>query len=270
MVAIHVNLFTFELQSGKGPAHNVSCDTPCSMADKYQGLVHKIQVKGCAYTVLRSMEGPQHYPIIKKREPFQLLSTTSFQSTFPITYYTTHRPIYTAPPVFDDTIPAALFVARNCASLNKREQLVKDIQKYVRVDSISTCLNNARNPTRDKVKLVRQYRVYLAFENQNERDHVTEKVFDGLEAGVPTVYFGAPNAEHDHLVPTGSIVFANEYNSSRLLAMMIERLLTSPKTWSAAHMWRKHRDKIFDERYAFTKDHIDCRICRGLKQYCAV
>lgn len=258
----------FVLRSGSGHPHKVACNESCSMADTGQGLVHTIRVKGCRIKILRSMEGPQHYPQIRKRLPNMLLSTTSFQSDFPITYYTPSRPIYTAPPAFADTIPAAVFVARNCHSLNHREDLVKALGEHIRVDSVSACLHNANNPTKDKVKLVRQYRVYLAFENQNEHDHVTEKVYDGLEAGVPTVYLGAPNALSDNLVPSGSIIHANEFKTPRLLALFIRRLLTSETSWQAAHQWRLARDPNFDARFAFAADHIDCRICRGLRSYC--
>lgn len=256
------------MRSGSGDPHQVPCNESCFMADTGQGIVHTIRVKGCRIKILRSMEGPQHYPQIKARQQDTLLSTTSFKSDFPIPYYTTNRPIYTTPPLFKNTIPAAVFVARNCHSKNNRENLVRSISKYIRVDSVSSCLHNAENPTKNKIDLVRQYRVYLAFENQNEWDHVTEKVYDGLEAGIPTVYFGAPNVLQDSLVPKGSIINANKYKNPKILALMIRRLLTSETAWNTAQQWRQKRDPIFDARFAFTKDHIDCRICIGLKSYC--
>ena len=41
--------------------------------------------------------------------------------------------------------------------------------------------------------MLRRYPFYLALENSDEVDYVSEKVFHALEAGVLPVYNGAPN-----------------------------------------------------------------------------
>ena len=50
--------------------------------------------------------------------------------------------------------------------------------------------------------VLRRYPFYLAYENSNDADYVTEKVFDALESGVLPVYYGAPNV--DDFVPPGA------------------------------------------------------------------
>jgi hypothetical protein len=193
-------------------------------------------------------------------------SSTSFKTDFPMTYYTpSFRDIFKPVPAFDDRIEAAVFVARNCHSSSHREKLVKKLGKYFRVDSPSRCLHtdNYRFDA-DKVIGLRKYRVYLAFENNIVDDYVTEKVYDGLEAGAVPVYLGAPNVETG-FVPANSIVNTAAFSSTAALAEYIKLLLRDKSEWNKYQVWRSNPpDSKFVARFNKTKIDIDCRICRAV------
>ena len=77
---------------------------------------------------------------------------------------------------------SAVFVARNCASRNGREKLVRALDAALPggVDRPGGCLNNVPWPhcggkRCSKHAVLRRYPFYLAFENSNEADYVTEK-----------------------------------------------------------------------------------------------
>lgn len=74
----------------------------------------------------------------------------------------------------------AIFVS-NCDTPNDRLQYVKTLQKYIQVDIFGRC-----GPEEEKSiipaqagfsMLKRHYKFYLAFENSNCRDYITEKLF---------------------------------------------------------------------------------------------
>jgi glycoprotein 3-alpha-L-fucosyltransferase len=72
----------------------------------------------------------------------------------------------------------AWFVSR-CATPNKRLEYAIELQKYIQVDIFGQCgaLDCPRNHNNCSEILNRDYKFYLAFENSNCRDYITEKFF---------------------------------------------------------------------------------------------
>ena len=136
--------------------------------------------------------------------------TTSFQSEIPRTYLSSNFSELSQNQVlFSEGIKGALFLAKNCASKNNRESVVKQLSKSFRVDSLSSCLKNANAPPgsniKDKKSVMPQYLFYLAFENQNTDDYITEKLWGSLQSGTIPVYLGAPDIK-DH-IPFNGVIF---------------------------------------------------------------
>ena len=153
---------------------------------------------------------------------------------------------YSYPPVnYETGIKGASFLARNCGSLNKREQLVQQLidatttttttpltnnsssssssnnntDLSFRIDSLSTCVHHTPygypqgltsiiNFTKEE--LLSQYLFHLAFENQNVNDYITEKLWKTFQAGTIPIYFGASNIK-EHLPHPHSIIVVNDY-----------------------------------------------------------
>jgi hypothetical protein len=250
--------------SQKGTFERKRCDVPCFVRDKQQAIYHTVRsLNDSVFCVTRTME------VEREGEHRRCLtSSTSFASDFPMTYYTpSFRNIFKKAPGFDDRTEAAVFVARNCHSNNHREKIVKRLEQHFRVDSPSTCLHNTNSSfSKDKVVGLQKYRIYLAFENSIVKDYVTEKVYDGLEAGAVPVYLGAPNIE-DGFVPTGSIVNAAAFASTDSLAEYIKVLLRDKTAWNMHQEWRTRApDNKFVARFNKTKVDVDCRICRAVSK----
>ena len=79
---------------------------------------------------------------------------------------------------------AAWFVS-NCHAQNGRGNYVKELQKYIDVDIYGTCgtLKCSRSSSQTCYdKLNNDYKFYLAFENSNCVDYITEKLYwNGLK-----------------------------------------------------------------------------------------
>lgn len=247
-----------------------NCDVPCYFYPKNVPLVGAKTVyddKGHSTTFMHTMEGGKHYPVSTKIKPgkHDALSTTSFESEVPLPYFSWAEYNIQSPQVdFDTAIKAIAFVARNCGSLNNREGLVKKLMKYIRVDAISSCLNNSEWPKdierRDKRGAMRKYLFYAAFENECTDDYITEKLWGGLESGSLPIYYGAPNVmEH---VPYKSIIHLTHENVDSV-GPLLKRLSENKKEYDKYHKWRKEPlPQAFIEKYKFTHVHGLCRSCR--------
>lgn len=67
--------------------------------------------------------------------------------------------------------------------------------------------------------VIREYKFLIAFENSDCYDYVTEKVYNGLNAGAIPIYMGAPNIIE--FVPDHSIINAADFSSPESLARYI-------------------------------------------------
>ena len=245
------------------------CDVPCTWKGAPYG---SFKISGTKWEFTQSAEGPQYYEELaidpKAHLGDRYYSTTSFQSEIPLPYfsfseYNIKNPKYVP---FDKGIKGASFIANNCDSKNDREAMVKGIiASGFRVDCLSGCLHNAEPPyglsMDNKRKLMRQYLFHLAFENQNEDDYITEKLWGSLEAGIIPVYLGAPNVRLH--APKGSIILAADFASPQLLGEYLQKVANDRDLYEQYHAWRKEEfSEVFLRKYNFTRTHSECRTCR--------
>jgi len=235
------------------------------------------------------MEGSGYYANLQvdpTAGPFQnkYYSTTSFQSHVPLTYYSLPKndtdDLRSYPPVdFDTGIKGASFLARNCGSINHREDLVRDLieaaeaaslhnnktpNSTFRIDSLSSCLHhapygfpNGTNPQSPKRDILQKYLFHLAFENQNTNDYVTEKLWETLKAGTIPVYWGASNVR-DHLPHPHSVIVVADFlihqndNTARGrhnvdVAALVDYLIkvaNNRTLYDSHHAWRRTKASI--------------------------
>lgn len=236
-------------------------------------------------TAARSMESAVNYPLLK-RLPQQVaaaMTTNLRTSRVPVVYLTrgsiqkwNTSPVWTASALralAGRRGTAASFVARNCASRNGREDVVKALDAALPggVDRPGGCLNSRPWPRCERASkpagkcskhaVLRGYPFYLAFENSNEEDYVSEKVYHALEAGVLPVYMGAPNVAD--FVPPDSLVRADTFDSTEALGRHLLSLLDEPERYLAYFAWkRRPLPPDFQARLGFVQTHAKCRLCR--------
>ena len=92
----------------------------------------------------------------------------------------------------EQNIKMAVWIASHCNTVNGRENYVGELEKYITVDVYGLCgtpcpRNGGKGVGRGGGeggecldKLDAEYRFYLAFENSNCQDYITEKVFNAL------------------------------------------------------------------------------------------
>eukprot|EP01034_Spumella_vulgaris_P028549 gene28549-35430_t len=159
----------------------------------------------------------------------------------PITYYplnivSTQAVMQPMRPFAEKTgygtgVQVVLF-ASNCdrAGATERYKYIEELMKHVPVHSYGKCFNNRKEPENmpndpawpaiaqrraRKVKILSQYKFYLAFENAPVEDYVSEKVFEGLIAGSLPIYRGAASI-HKFMPSNNSFIDANQVSAQEL------------------------------------------------------
>lgn len=84
-----------------------------------------------------------------------------------------------------------------------------------------------------------KYPFYLAFENSECVDYVTEKLWDGLIAGSIPVYLGAPNID-DFLPDPSAVINARDFSNAKELAAYLKMVIEHPELYEKHQSWRKN------------------------------
>uniref|UniRef100_A0AC34Q8W0 Fucosyltransferase n=1 Tax=Panagrolaimus sp. JU765 TaxID=591449 RepID=A0AC34Q8W0_9BILA len=122
-------------------------------------------------------------------------------------------------PIFPSEKPKkAVFVASNCWTSNSRSLLVDQLSRHYAIDRLGAC-GNGRIPRKQLEKSLKtNYRYFLAFENSNCEDYITEKVFTAFKHDLIPIVYGAPKSSYENLLPENSFIFVEDFQSVNDLA----------------------------------------------------
>ncbi|KAF9813825.1 hypothetical protein SFRURICE_007980 [Spodoptera frugiperda] len=153
------------------------------------------------------------------------------------------------------TKKVAWFVS-NCHARNRRLQYARQLSKYIQVDIYGACGAHhcPRTDPNCLEMLDKDYKFYLAFENSNCRDYVTEKFFvNGLQHNVLPIVMGARASEYAALAPHNSYVHVEEFASPEELAAYLRRLDEDDNLYNSYFKWKGTGE--------FINTYFFCRVC---------
>jgi len=199
--------------------------------------------------ILMSRESPINYNVmLTKKKYFDYSMDFRLDSDSPRIYIPlsnfTKSPFPTAQKRENNRPLVAAFIS-NCKAKNNRLEYLKELMKYMKVDSYGKCLHNkdqskndiGRNNFETKMNIIRKYKFTLAFENSNYRDYVTEKFFQPLVEGSVPIYMGAPNI--DYFAPENSYIDIRKYKDPKELAKYLNYLDKNNTAYEQYLNWKK-------------------------------
>ncbi|KAJ2954813.1 hypothetical protein O0L34_g3123 [Tuta absoluta] len=156
------------------------------------------------------------------------------------------------------TKKVAWFVS-NCHARNMRLQYARALSKHIPVDIYGAC-GSHHCPRADPnclEMLDRDYKFYLAFENSNCRDYITEKFFvNGLSHDVLPIVMGARASEYAAVAPHNSYVHVEEFAGAEELAAYLRRLDEDDNLYNSYFKWKGTGE--------FINTYFMCRVCAML------
>lgn len=153
----------------------------------------------------------------------------------------------------------------NCGSKNKRWEYVKELQKYIKVDVYGAC-GTLKCPGhfQNDCPTISNYIFYLAFENSNCDEYLTEKLWWNAYAknSIPVV-MGASRKSYKRLLPPNSYINVDDFARPVDLA---EYLLYINKTnqFETFYRWKSYFEVVNEHGYFQTESFHYCRACEAL------
>ncbi|KAL5006325.1 hypothetical protein ScPMuIL_015131 [Solemya velum] len=150
----------------------------------------------------------------------------------------------------------AWFVS-NCGARNGRRKYADELAKYIDVDIYGTCgpLTCPRSKADECFGMLnRDYKFYLAFENSNCRDYITEKYFvTGLQNDVIPIVMGAAPEDYKRASPPHSYIHVDDFESPKELAEYLHKLDKNDDLYNEYFLWKGTG--------SFVNTFFYCRLC---------
>ncbi|XP_068440917.1 alpha-(1,3)-fucosyltransferase 4-like [Clinocottus analis] len=156
------------------------------------------------------------------------------------------------------------WVISNWLESHVRVSLYYKLRSYLQVDVFG---RSARPVPEDSggssvVRLVGRYQFYLALENSQHTDYITEKLWNAVRAGAVPVVLGPSRKNYERFLPPEAFIHVDDFPTVRGLARYLLMLRGNPE------MLRRHLD--WRGRYTlhqpvFWADHY-CKACGAVSR----
>ena len=174
-------------------------------------------------------------------------STASFVSSVPQSTFSFDNYNLSLPALdYDKALPSASYLVDSKCSppASKRHRWVGAVSSHYPVAHYGRCDHDTDLPKgmslskrEDRIELHRQHRFNLAFEASNEKDQITELIWDAFQSGSLPVVLGPTNIE-SHF-PPNSFINAGRFQSYDQLGEYVKQVSENKTLWESYNEWRK-------------------------------
>ncbi|KAG7270283.1 hypothetical protein CRUP_037507 [Coryphaenoides rupestris] len=129
------------------------------------------------------------------------------------------------------------WVISNWSESQERVAFYYQLIRHIRVD----VFGRAGQPLpegRSVVQLARRYQFYLALENSQHTDYITEKLWNAVLAGAVPVVLGPPRDNYERFLPPEAFIHVDDFPSVRGLARYLLLLRRTPALLRRHLAWR--------------------------------
>ena len=142
-------------------------------------------------------------------------------------------------------------------------EYAKELGQYIQVDSYGSCGTKtcSRFKSTDCFELLNnKYRFYLAFENSNCKDYITEKFFlNGLGNVIIPVVMGAMPQDYKRVAPYKSYIHVDDFEGGpKQLADHLKELESNDDLYNEYFKWKGTGEMINTKFF--------CRVCSLLHE----
>ncbi|XP_060929784.1 alpha-(1,3)-fucosyltransferase 4-like [Limanda limanda] len=155
------------------------------------------------------------------------------------------------------------WVISNWADTQARVAFYRKLRRYVHVD----VYGNAGRPVPEDggpgglARLIGRYQFYLALENSQHTDYITEKLWNAVLAGAVPVVLGPDRKNYERFLPPEAFIHVDDFPTVRGLARYLLMLRLNPGRLRRHLDWRgsysMHRPPLWAEHY--------CTACRATR-----
>ncbi|NXC10484.1 FUT3 fucosyltransferase, partial [Orthonyx spaldingii] len=151
------------------------------------------------------------------------------------------------------------WVVSNWQEESRRVRYYQELSKHIPVDVYGK--NHVPLSQDQLLPTISQYSFYLAFENSQHRDYITEKLWrNALSSGTVPVVLGPPRENYERFLPPDSFIHVDDFGSARELARFLWELAWDAERYRGYFQWRRWFRPVLGTGWARRL----CRACQFL------
>ncbi|XP_077468227.1 alpha-(1,3)-fucosyltransferase 4-like isoform X1 [Stigmatopora argus] len=154
------------------------------------------------------------------------------------------------------------WVVSNWVESQARVAFYYELSQYIQVDVFGQAGQNLPRGAEKVVELLTSYCFYLALENSQHTDYITEKLWNAVSAGAVPVVLGPSRKNYERFLPAEAFIHVDDFPSVKELAHYLLRLRRDP----IRLMWHLRWRTDFGLRQpGFWSEHY-CTACKVLRK----
>ncbi|KAM4617711.1 4-galactosyl-N-acetylglucosaminide 3-alpha-L-fucosyltransferase FUT6-like [Discoglossus pictus] len=144
---------------------------------------------------------------------------------------------------------------------SKRVQYYHELKKYINIDIYGR--QHIPLDMKSALDTFSKYKFYLAFENSQHKDYITEKLWNNaLMSGSVPVVLGPPRENYERFIPRDSFIHVEDFVSAKELAAYLLKLDRDNQRYQQYFEWRSKFQVAVHA--GFVKHY--CKACKVLKK----
>lgn len=156
------------------------------------------------------------------------------------------------------------WVVSHWSESHARVAFYRELSRHVDVDVYGDVYEGEPLPRGEGsvVRVVSQYQFYLALENSQHTDYITEKLWNALQAGAIPVVLGPSRENYERFLPPEAFIHVDDFSTVLGLVQYLHTL------WGNAELLRHHldwRDRFSIHQPEFWTEHY-CTACKAVRE----
>ncbi|XP_043928564.1 alpha-(1,3)-fucosyltransferase 4-like [Protopterus annectens] len=152
------------------------------------------------------------------------------------------------------------WVISNWSSDQERVKYYNVLSRYITVDIYGG--NELPLMKSDLIPTISRYKFYLAFENSQHRDYITEKLWrNAFKANSVPVVLGPSRSNYELFIPRHSFIHVDDFPTPRRLAMYLKFLDKNTRLYRRYFAWKSRFDvsvlSFWNKQY--------CTVCEAVR-----
>ena len=169
----------------------------------------------------------------------------------------------------------AMFVSDCNSGFSRwRRDYLRQLMKYVRIDSYGHCFHNTemkstrkeRNYLKLKLDLIRDkgYKFLISFENSVTTEYVTEKIWHAYMTQTIPIYYGAPEI-YDQVPGGNTFIDAAKFTGPKQLADYIKQVDSDDSLYQSYFKFDVNHTIAFQKKYCI--NNVTCEMCKKIFEF---
>ncbi|XP_077148826.1 4-galactosyl-N-acetylglucosaminide 3-alpha-L-fucosyltransferase FUT5-like [Ranitomeya variabilis] len=144
---------------------------------------------------------------------------------------------------------------------NKRTSYYEELKNYIQIDVYGK--EHKELSWDNFYSTISQYKFYLAFENSDHKDYITEKLWiNSFNVGVVPVVLGASRKNYERFIPPDSFIHVDDFHSPKELALFLLELDKDDLRYEQYFKWKSKYGLVVEQGW----DNYYCKACRELQE----